>query len=163
MEDVDRMLGWLDTGVPEPQAAALLHNDYKLDNLMVDAGDPATPAAVLDWDMTTRGDPLMDLGYLLNFWNEPGDDPRWHHVSRMPTNHPGFPTRADVVERYARRSGLDLDRIAWYHVFGVFKLVVIVQQIYIRYLRGQTRDARFADYGVRVRDLARKGVELMDE
>ena len=161
VDDVDRMLRWLDGGVPTPQATALLHNDYKLDNLMVDAGDPATPVAVFDWDMATRGDPLMDLGYLLNFWNEPGDDPRWHHVSRMPTNHPGFPTRADVVERYARRSGLDLDRIAWYHVFGVFKLVVIVQQIYIRYLRGQTRDARFADYDVRVRDLARKGVVLM--
>ena len=161
VDDVDRLLRWLDSGVPEPQAAALLHNDYKLDNLMVDTDDPATPVAVFDWDMATRGDPLMDLGYLLNFWNEPGDDPRWHHVSRMPTNHPGFPTRGDVVERYARRSGLDLDRVAWYHVFGVFKLVVIVQQIYIRYLRGQTRDARFADYDVRVRDLARKGVALM--
>ena len=161
VKNVDRMLRRLEAGIPEPQAAALLHNDYKLDNLMVEAGDPATPVAVLDWDMTTRGDPLMDLGYLLNFWREPGDDPRWHHVSRMPTNHPGFPTRADVVERYARRSGLDLDGIAWYHVFGVFKLVVIVQQIYVRYLRGQTRDARFADYDVRVRDLARKGVELL--
>ena len=161
VENVDRMLRWLDAGVPAAQATALLHNDYKLDNLMVDAGDAATPVAVMDWDMTTRGDPLMDLGYLLNFWNEPGDDPRWHHVSRMPTNHPGFPTRADVVERYARRSGLDLERAVWYHVFGVFKLAVIVQQIYIRYLRGQTRDTRFADYNVRVQDLARKGVELM--
>ena len=89
--DVDRMLRWLDGGVPAPQGTALLHNDYKLDNLMVDAADPATPVAVFDWDMATRGDPLMDVGYLLNFWNEPGDDPRWHHVSRMPTNHSGLP------------------------------------------------------------------------
>ena len=160
--DADRMLRWLASDVPTTQVTALLHNDYKLDNLMVDAGDPARPVAVLDWDMTTRGDPLMDLGYLLNFWNEAGDDPRWHHVSRMPTNHNGFPTRAQVVERYASRTGLDLDRVAWYHVFGVFKLLVIVQQIFIRFLRGQTRDPRFAGYDERVSDLARKGVELMD-
>ena len=79
----------------------------------------------------------------------------------MPTNHEGFPTRADVVERYGRRTGLNLDGVAWYHVFGVFKLVVIVQQIYFRFLRGQTHDQRFALYGERVRDLARKGVALM--
>ncbi len=159
--DVDRMLRWLEAAVPTPQVAALLHNDYKLDNLMVDPGDPATPVAVLDWDMTTRGDPLMDVGYLLNFWNEAGDDPRWHQVSGMPTNHEGFLTRAEVVERYARRTGLDLDGVAWYHVFGVFKLVVIVQQIYIRFLRGQTHDQRFTLYDERVRDLARKGVVLL--
>ena len=79
----------------------------------------------------------------------------------MPTNHAGFPTRAEVVERYAAQTGLDLDRITWYHVFGVFKLMVIVQQIYIRYLRGQTQDQRFACYGERVRNLARKGAVLL--
>ena len=161
LPDVGRMLRWLEAAVPTPQVAALLHNDFKLDNLLVETDHPATPVAVLDWDMTTRGDPLMDLGFLLNFWNEAGDDPRWHHVSGMPTHHEGFPTRADVVERYARRTGLDLDRVAWYHVFGVFKLVAIVQQIYIRFLRGQTHDERFANYGERVLDLARKGVALM--
>ncbi len=160
--DVDHMLRWLKAAMPTAQATALLHNDYKLDNLMVDTDDLATPVAVLDWDMTTRGDPLMDLGYLLNFWNEVDDDPRWHYVSRMPTNHAGFPTRAEVVARYAERTGLNVDAIAWYHVFGVFKLVVIVQQIYIRYLRGQTQDRRFAGYDERVRDLARKGVVLID-
>ena len=162
LPDVDRMLQWLDAGIPDPQVTALLHNDYKLDNVMVDTDDPATPVAVLDWDMTTRGDPLMDLGYLLNFWNEAGDDPRWHQVSRMPTHHDGFPSRAEVVERYALRTGFELDHVAWYHVFGVLKLVVIIQQIYIRFLRGQTQDRRFAEYDQRVRDLARKGVALID-
>ena len=159
--NVDRMLRWLEAAVPTPQVTALLHNDYKLDNLMVDADDPATPVALLDWDMATRGDPLMDLGYLLNSWSEAGDDPRWHQVSGMPTNHEGFPRRAEVVERYARRTGLDLDGVVWYHMFGLFKLVVIVQQIYIRFLRGQTHDQRFAHYGEHVQDLARKGVMLM--
>lgn len=161
VNDVDRVLSWLEQHIPPPQATSLLHNDYKLDNLMVEAHDPTTPVAVLDWDMTTRGDPLMDLGYLLNFWNEADDDPKWHSVSQMPTHHQGFPTRAEVVERYACRSGLDLNHIAWYHVFGVFKLVVIVQQIYIRYQRGQTQDQRFAHYDDRVKNLARKGVELI--
>ena len=161
INDVDYVLRWLETNVPPPQATALLHNDYKLDNLMVAALDPTIPVALLDWDMTTRGDPLMDLGYLLNFWNEADDDPKWHSVSQMPTHHKGFPSRAEVVERYARRSGLDLDHIAWYHVFGVFKLVVIVQQIYLRYQRGQTQDQRFAHYDDRVKNLARKGIELI--
>ena len=159
--DVDRMLRWLEAAVPAPQIAALLHNDYKLDNLLVDPGDPATPVAVLDWDMATRGDPLVDLGYLLNFWSEAGDDPRWHHVSRMPTHHEGFPTRTEVVERYAARTGLNMESVTWYHVFGVFKLIVIIQQIYIRFRRGQTRDQRFAGYGERVQDLAKKGVAIM--
>jgi len=159
--DVDRMLRWLEAAVPTPQVTALLHNDYKLDNLLVDPADPATAVAVLDWDMTTRGDPLMDLGYLLNFWSETDDDPRWHQVSGSPTSLAGFPTRAEVVERYARRTGLDLDGVGWYHVFGVLKVVVIIQQIYIRFLRGQTQDQRFSLYGERVRDLARKGVVLI--
>ena len=103
----------------------------------------------------------MDFGYLLNFWNEAGDDPNWYGISKMPTNHRGFPTRAEVVERYARRSGLDLSGIAWYQVFGVFKFLVIVQQIYIRYLRGQTKDQRFAHYNDQVAHLAKKGVSLI--
>jgi len=161
IRDVDRIIRWLERNTPHPQATTLLHNDYKLDNLMVETDDLTEPVAVLDWDMTTRGDPLMDLGYLLNFWNEAGDDPNWYGISKMPTNHRGFPTRAEVVERYARRSGLDLSGIAWYHVFGVFKFLVIVQQIYIRYLRGQTKDQRFAHYNDQVAHLAKKGVALI--
>ncbi|MEE2638011.1 MAG: phosphotransferase family protein [Acidobacteriota bacterium] len=158
--NIERILQWLTSRVPRTQATTLLHNDYKLDNLLVDASDHTTPVAVLDWDMTTRGDPLMDLGYLLNFWNEAGDDPRWHLVAHMPTHHPDFPTRNEVVERYAQRSGLDLEPVRWYLVFGVFKLIVIIQQIFIRYQRGQTEDQRFAHYDERVLDLARKGMEL---
>jgi len=159
--DVDRILRKLEATIPKPQATTLLHNDYKLDNLIVATEDPATPVALLDWDMATRGDPLMDFGYLLNFWQEANDDPSWHQVSRMPTHRHGFPKRTEVIERYARLTGLDLEGIVWYHVFGVFKLVVILQQIYIRFLRGQTYDQRFSHYDKCVRDLARKGVELM--
>ena len=162
LPDVDRAVRWLGTDLPPPQRAALLHNDFKLDNVLVAADDPATPVALLDWDMATRGDPLMDLGYLLCFWTEADDPAHWRQASRMPTDTPGFPTRAEVVARYAEGTGLETSRVRWYHVFGVFKLLVILQQIYIRFLRGQTSDRRFAGYGQRVGDLARMGVELIE-
>ncbi|MEC9368715.1 MAG: phosphotransferase family protein [Pseudomonadota bacterium] len=148
---------WLGRRLPRSGPAALLHNDFKLDNMLVDAAEPSRVTAVLDWDMCTRGDPLADLGYVLAFWGEAGDDPEWIEAASMPTWSPGFPTRDDVVERYARTTGFDCSDVLWYHVFGVFKIAVILQQIYIRYLRGQTQDARFAVFGRRVAGLAEKG------
>ena len=160
--EIDAQIAWLAAGLPALDRVTLLHNDYKLDNVLVDNDDPGICVAVLDWDMCTRGDPLMDLGYLLNFWAQAGDPPGWTSVTGMPSDQPGFLTRAQAVERYAARTGFDLGDIAWYHVFGVFKLAVIIQQIYIRYLRGQTKDERFAVFGERVRGLAEKGAALMD-
>ena len=159
---VARLLTWLGDEVPESDTVSLLHNDYKLDNILVDLEDPCTPVALLDWDMSTRGDPLVELGYLLNFWVERDDDPEWIAAGGMPTHHDGFLTRAEVVERYARRSGYDVSRMLWYHIFGVFKLIVIIQQIYIRFLRGQTEDQRFARFGKRVESLAAKGCALLE-
>ena len=158
---VEAMIAWLSRRVPAAPAVTLLHNDYKLDNLIVAADDPARAVAVLDWDMCTRGDPLMDLGYMLNYWSEAGDDPAWRAAAFMPTWHPGFATRAEAVERYAEATGFALDDVRWYHVFGVFKLTVVIQQIYIRYLRGQTEDRRFAAFGERVATLAEKGCALI--
>ncbi len=159
---VDAMVQWLGNDIPEAERVSLLHNDYKLDNMLVAHDDPARCVAILDWDMCTRGDPLMDLGYLLNFWVQPGDDPRLTAAAGMPTNNPGFMDRDGVIARYAAQSGFDVDRVLWYHVFGVFKLLVIVQQIYIRWLRGQTKDARFEVFGERVQALAEKGAALME-
>jgi len=158
--DVDRVIAWLERGLPASDKVSLLHNDFKLDNILVDSEDPGTAAAILDWDMCTRGDPLMDLGYLLNFWVEAGDDPRWKEVTGMPTDGEGFEGRDAVIQRYAARTGFDLGDIRWYHVFGTFKLIVIIQQIYIRYLRGQTQDERFAIFGERVAGLAAKAALL---
>ncbi len=157
---IDAVIGWLEAGLPDSDRVSIIHNDFKLDNVLVDHDDPAKAVAILDWDMCTRGDPLMDLGYLLNFWVEAGDDSRWIGVTGMPTDQPGFPSRADAVARYAARTGYDLAELLWYHVFGTFKLIVIIQQIYIRYLRGQTRDERFAIFGERVRGLADKAAML---
>lgn len=157
---MDAVAAWLQRDVPAQDRVALLHNDFKLDNLLLDADDPARAVAVLDWDMGTRGDPLADLGYTLAFWGEAGDDPRWIEGASMPTWNPGFPTREEAVERYARATGFDCGRAHWYHVFGVFKIAVILQQIYIRYLRGQTQDERFAVFGDRVAALTDKARAL---
>ena len=158
---MDRIAAWLRAGLPPQQAATLVHNDYQIENVLVAAADPATATAVLDWDMCTRGDPLMDLGYLLNCWNDPDDDPSWRGLSPAPGCAPGLPTRGELVERYARSAGFDVEHAHWYHVFGVFKLAVVLEQIHVRFRRGQTRDARFAALGERVAGLAAKGLALL--
>ena len=159
---IDRTIKWLEDNFPQSHQVTLLHNDYKLDNMMVGADDPSRAVAIFDWDMCTRGDPLMDLGYLLNFWNEAGDEPGWIEASPMPTWHEGFPTRAEAVRRYAAKTGFDVGAMRWYHVFGVFKIAVVLQQIYIRYVRGQTQDERFAIFSERVASLADKAVVLAE-
>ncbi|HWB51505.1 MAG TPA: phosphotransferase family protein [Stellaceae bacterium] len=156
------VLDWLARHRPGERAGALLHNDYRLDNCLLDTQDPARIVAVLDWDMCTRGDPLADLGYVLNYWVEPGDDPEWRAIAAMPTWREGFPSRAEAIARYGERTGSDVGEILWYQVFAAFKLAVIIQQIYIRYVRGQTQDARFANYWRRVLGLAHKGQALIE-
>jgi aminoglycoside phosphotransferase (APT) family kinase protein len=128
---------------PEP---ALVHNDWKLDNAMLDPADPGRLHAVLDWDMTTQGDPLVDLGTLLAYWSEPGDRGARRGVTPV-TAQPGFPTRAELAARYAERRGTSLEAIRWYEAFGLWRLAVILQQIYIRFARRQTADPRFARFG----------------
>ncbi len=163
VDGADRLTRWLQENHPRQQAVSLVHNDYKLDNILVDPNDPAKFVAVLDWDMSTRGDALCDLGYLLNWWGEAGDDNAWIAAGSLPSWRLGFPSRADVVERYAARTGFDTTAIQWHHVFGTFRLAVIIQQIYIRYLRGQTRDQRFRGYGARVATLVGKALVLAVE
>ena len=149
--DMDRLIRWLRDHQRPSRYTSLLHNDYKLDNMIVDIEDPSIPVAILDWDMCTSGDPMMDLGYLLNQWVESGDHPDWIGYSSMPTFEPGFPSRADVVQRYAQMTGFDVDAIGWYQALATMKFAVIVQQIFIRYHRGQTQDQRFAHFGDRAR------------
>jgi aminoglycoside phosphotransferase (APT) family kinase protein len=149
-------LDWLGRNLPPSRGAALLHNDYRLDNCLLDIADPGRIEAVLDWDMCTQGDPLADLGYVLNYWVEPGDEPEWREIAAMPTWRDGFPSRAAAIERYATRTGFDVTAVGWHQVFAAFKLAVIIQQIYIRFVRGQTQDRRFEFYWRRVLGLAAK-------
>jgi aminoglycoside phosphotransferase (APT) family kinase protein len=156
------VLDWLAGHLPASGAAALLHNDYRLDNCLLNVGDPGKFEAVLDWDMCTQGDPLADLGYVLNYWVEPGDPPEWREIASMPTWRDGFPSRADAVARYAARTRFDVGAIGWHQVFAAFKLAVIIQQIYIRFVRGQTQDERFRNYYHRVLGLADKAQVLIE-
>jgi aminoglycoside phosphotransferase (APT) family kinase protein len=159
---LDAVAAWLHAERPPSQATSLLHNDPKLDNMIVGGEDPARAVAVLDWDMCTRGDPLMDLGYLLTFWGEAGDPEPWIGAASMPTWREGFPSRAEAIQRYAVNTGFDLGAIQWYHVFGTFKIAVVLQQIYIRFVRGQTQDQRFAPFGARVAALIDKAAVLAE-
>lgn len=154
------LIRWLIDNKPPQREGTLIHNDFKLDNIMVNARNPAKFVAVLDWDMCTRGDPLCDLGYLLNWWGEPGDDNSWLEAGSLPSWRPGFPSRAQITKQYFEHTGVDPIDIQWYHVFGTFRLAVIIQQIYVRFLRGQTQDHRFTDFRERVSILIKKSQKL---
>ena len=154
---------WLSARLPTSTEAALLHNDYKLDNVMLDPADPARIVAVLDWEMSSLGDPLIDLGILLCYWPEAGDPPERRESISPVTSMPGWLSRAEVVERYAARTGRDVSRIAYYEIFAIFKIAVVLQQIYHRYYLGQTTDPRFASMEERVLGLVQVATEMMEK
>jgi aminoglycoside phosphotransferase (APT) family kinase protein len=142
--EMERVALWLGEHTPPGAGSALVHNDYKYDNLLLDPEDLTNIVAVLDWEMTTVGDALMDLGTTLGYWVEAGDPPAMRHAAMGPTNLPGSLARRDLVTRYAETTGRELPDVLFYYAFGLFKIAVIVQQIYARFVRGHTRDARFA-------------------
>jgi aminoglycoside phosphotransferase (APT) family kinase protein len=142
---------WLAARVPESPSPTVIHNDYHLKNLLFDSADPARIVAVLDWEMATIGDPLMDLAISLSYWLEDGDPPALTGFLSTVTTSRGFPKRREFAELYAKASGRDLGEMGWYLPFAYFKLAVILQQIYARWVRGQTRDPRFEGMGVTVR------------
>jgi aminoglycoside phosphotransferase (APT) family kinase protein len=145
---------WLVDNVPTSTEVTLLHNDWRLDNMAVAEDDPGRCVAVYDWDMCTRGEPLADVGTVMAVWHDEGE--MAPGLNPMPTGTPGFMTRSEAITRYGERSGRDLSDIDWYVVFGTFKMAGVIQQIYIRWLRGQTKDERFAVMG----EGARRLIEL---
>jgi aminoglycoside phosphotransferase (APT) family kinase protein len=156
LPEMDALPGWLESHLPpEPRQPAVVHGDFKLDNVMLDTSDPTRIVAVLDWEMSALGDPLVDVGILLTYWPPtfPQDRPGWHTITG---DRRGWLTRDEMVDRYAERSGRNLAAIRFYETFASFKVAVVIQQIFVRYLRGQTSDPRFADLGDRVRALARQ-------
>ena len=147
--------------VPRSPDPAVIHNDYKLNNLVLDPGDLTKVRAVLDWEMATVGDPLFDLGVSLSYWVEAGDPEELRAgLPTVASISPHFFTRREFLGRYAERSGRDLSSVGWYVTFGYFKMAVIAQQIYVRWKKGQTRDPRFADLGAGVRFMIRRAGEL---
>ncbi len=162
VSELDRVVRWLAANIPPPLAPSLIHNDYKLDNIMLSLGSPGRVEAVLDWEMATIGDPLSDLGLTLCYWVW-ATDPEVR-VAGIPalTSRPGWFTRDELVERYGRQTGRDMTHMGYYEVLGVFKLAVIVQQIYCRFHRGQTHDERFRNFGTRAVALGRLAAQLAE-
>lgn len=142
--EIEQTAAWLAGHMPPDNRAALIHNDYKYDNLVLNPADWGRIIAVLDWEMATVGDPLMDLGTSLGYWVQADDPPILQMLALSPTMLPGNLSRVEVVERYAQASGRSVDDIVFYYVYGLFKIAVIVQQIYHRYKLGYTHDPRFA-------------------
>ena len=144
LPEVDQLSASLLERLPPQSGAALIHNDYKYDNMVLDAANITCVKGVLDWEMCTIGDPLADLGTAIGYWVEAGDPSDLRAAHWGPTTLPGCMSRVELVDRYAEKTGRDVSRIVFYYIFALFKTAVILQQIYYRYHHGLTRDARFA-------------------
>jgi aminoglycoside phosphotransferase (APT) family kinase protein len=142
-----RVQDWLQAKMPaDSPRAVLVHNDYRFDNLVLGADDPLRIVSVLDWELATLGDPLMDLGNALAYWIEADDPAPMQLMRSQPSHAPGMLTRRQLAEYYAEQSGLPLDHYDFYCAYGLFRLAGILQQLYHRYFHGQARDPRFAQF-----------------
>ena len=137
---------WLKENMPEDVATCIIHNDFRLDNVVLNVENPLEVVGVLDWEMATLGDPLMDLGNSLAYWVEADDDPFFQSLRRQPTHLEGMLTRDEVVQYYLTKTDIKCQDFSFYKIYGLFRLAAIVQQLYSRYFHGQTKDERFADF-----------------
>ncbi len=160
--DMERLAGWLAAHLPPDRPGAVIHNDFKYDNVVLDPESLTTVRAVLDWEMATLGDPVADLGMTLAYWFEPGEAEMVGPAAFGPTAAPGNLTREEIVQRYAVRSGRAVDDVVFQYVLGLFKVAVIAQQIYFRYRQGLTQDERFAGLGFAVALLAQVATRAVE-
>ncbi len=163
--DLEPVMGWLDEHRPDDVATCVIHNDFRLDNVVLDERDPLRVRGVLDWEMATLGDPLMDLGGALAYWVQADDEPGFRQLRRQPSDLPGMLTRAEMVREYAARSGRQVGPEQWlfYEVFGLFRLAVIAQQIYYRFHHGQTTNPAYGEFLPMVRLLDERCSRLVAE
>jgi aminoglycoside phosphotransferase (APT) family kinase protein len=161
--EIIRVADWLTENLPPEVGASMIHNDYKYDNLVLNPEQLSEIVGVLDWEMATVGDPLMDLGTSLGYWVDPDDPPQLQSMAFGLTTLPGNLNRRQLAERYARKSGIDLTNLTFYYVYALFKIAVIVQQIYARYKAGFTHDERFATLIFAVQLLGKVAVQAIDK
>ncbi|MES2684778.1 MAG: phosphotransferase family protein [Pseudomonadota bacterium] len=151
-DDVPRcesIMAWLKAEQPaDCPRSALIHNDYRFDNVVLSPADNMSIIGVLDWEMATLGDPLMDLGSSLAYWVEPGDEPRMQTLRMQPSQLAGMMTRQQIVEYYSKKTGIEVSNPDYYYVFGLFRLGVIAQQIYYRWKMGQNKNPRLQMFGM---------------
>lgn len=161
--EMDTVPARLLASLPEPTRVSFVHNDLKLDNCQFDPADPDRVRSIFDWDMTTLGEPLIDLGTLLNYWPDPSDPPDAGRVSHQGLLEMGLPTRAEIVARYTERTGLDTSNARWYEAFAQWKTGVVIQQLHRRWERGESTDPRMATIADRLPLLATTASRLLDE
>jgi aminoglycoside phosphotransferase (APT) family kinase protein len=149
--------------MPAPTRVSFVHNDLKLDNCQFDPTDPDRVQSIFDWDMTTLGEPLIDLGTLLNYWPDPSDPPHAGRVSHQGLLQMGLPTRAEITARYADRTGLDTSTAQWYEAFAQWKTGVVIQQLHRRWERGESTDPRMETIANRLPLLATTASRLLDQ
>jgi aminoglycoside phosphotransferase (APT) family kinase protein len=165
-EDVPEMeflMGYFPQHVPPQSASSLVHNDYKFDNIMLDPSDLTKIVAVLDWEMCTLGDPMLDFGTVLAYWVEAKDPPSMQLHAFGPTQLPGSMTRRELVDYYGQKSGYDTSNVLFYYAFCLYKVAVIIQQIYYRYFQGFTKDERFANFNRQVAALAHEAQRAVQD
>lgn len=164
LPEMDQVVDWLVKRIPAENISdtTIVHNDFKLDNLMFADEEPTRVVAVLDWEMCAIGDPLIDLGLFLSYWTMKGGGDQNSSLLAI-TNGPGWFTRDDIIDHYEKATGRDLTRIAFYETFARFKVAVVVQQIYFRFVKGQTSDPRFRHFDVLVNQLTRDALEQAQE
>ena len=152
----------LATSMPSSRYASILHNDYKLDNCQFDPDDPDRVKSVFDWDQATLGDPFVDVGITLNYWPDAADPPGLESLTNPGMGGLGLPARAEVIERYAARTGFDVEGIRWYEAFAAWKTAVILQQLYARWVRGESTDPRMAERGPMVAGQVRRAAAILE-
>lgn len=148
----EKLMAWLSANQPTDVGSCIIHGDWRIDNMVFDLGN-ARIAGVLDWELATVGDPLMDLGSALAYWVDRDDETAFASLRRQPSHLTGMPTREEFLQRYLQLSGRQCADFTFYEVFGLFRLAVIIQQIWARYRAGQTTNPAFAGFGDAVNTL----------
>lgn len=161
--DFEQVMQWLADKMPaQDVATCLIHNDFRFDNVVLDPNRPTEVIGVLDWEMATLGDPLMDLGNTLAYWVQADDDAMFQSVRRQPTHLSGMLTRQEVIDYYGEKTGYRVNNFDFYTIFGLFRLAVIVQQIYYRFFKGQTNNPAFSGFGKLSNYLEKRCLRLIE-
>ncbi|WP_028313542.1 phosphotransferase family protein [Desulfatibacillum aliphaticivorans] len=161
--DCEAIMAWLAERMPpDPDKATILHGDFKPDNVILDPNNPTKIIGVLDWEMATIGNPLMDLGSSLGYWTQKGDPDEMRSAPMMPPELGEVMSRKEIIDRYAEKTGINMDNFNFYWCFGIFRLIVIAQQIYYRFYHKQTKDQRFAQLGLAVHILANAADRIVE-
>lgn len=158
--DGEDVMRWLDANKPDDVGSCIIHGDWRIDNMVFDLGQKKL-VGVLDWELATVGDPLMDLGSALAYWIDKDDEPMFASLRRQPSHLDGMPTRREFIAKYLELSGRKCDDFTFYEVFGLFRLTVIIQQIWARYKAGQTTNPAFKGFGMGVNILINRAQGLI--